>query len=40
MAAALGGGEVNTHDRILKQLTTPGKVEAAGELPVGITSLG
>ena len=30
----------DTHDRILKQLTTPGKVEAAGELPVDITSLG
>lgn len=30
----------DTHDRILKQLTTPGKVGAAGELPVDITSLG
>ena len=29
----------DTHDRILKQLTTPGKVEAAGELPVDLASL-
>ncbi|CAN5838386.1 hypothetical protein BH18ACT11_BH18ACT11_03590 [soil metagenome] len=28
-----------THDRILEQPTTPGRIEDAGELPVDITSL-
>lgn len=30
----------DTHHRILQQLTTPGRIEAAGELPVDLTSLG
>jgi len=29
----------DTHDRILQQLTTPGRIEAAGDLPVDLTSL-
>jgi hypothetical protein len=30
----------DTHDRILERLTTPGRTEAAGELPVDLTTLG
>ena len=29
----------NTHDRILEKLTTPGRLGAAGELPVDLTKL-
>lgn len=30
----------DTHDRILEQLTTPGRIEAAGELPVDLRNVG
>lgn len=40
VAATDSGPHQVTHDCILQRLTTPGRIEAAGELPADITRVG